>query len=122
VSSPEYPADSSPFRAPSQLDAPVAAPTAQLHELRLNDPVSAPAQEWSQETQYQVVLRLTDGDTISLGGSADSESAAQYAKEVVRYIAQIPADEWPFFGGRYLRPELIASVDLVERRSMSWGR
>jgi Type II secretion system (T2SS), protein E, N-terminal domain len=69
-----------------------------------------PAAEPQAETWY-VVLRLADGERIDVGAFGSSEDATAHARGVVE---QISAESgWPFFEGRFLRPEAIVSVDLV---------
>ena len=34
---------------------------------------------------------------------------------VIRYIAGKDGSDWPYIGGRYLRPDAIVSVDLVDQ-------
>jgi hypothetical protein len=51
-------------------------------------------------------------------------SAAEAAARAQEVVAQIAAAEsngtWPFFGQRYLRPDSILSVDLVEENQEKW--
>lgn len=68
-----------------------------------------PADDAQPETWY-VVLRLADGERIDVGSFGSSDDATAHARGVVE---QISAESgWPFFEGRFLRPEAIVSVDL----------
>ena len=83
--------------------------------------VAAPAPLLEQPTSTQdedtvvtwsVVLRLADGDRVEIGAFHSSGEAKDLAQNVVR---QISSDHsWPFFGGRFIRPDAIISVDLAE--------
>ena len=79
----------------------------------------APAQE-ELASLTAVVLRLEDGATLEVGTFPTVAEAAAEAQEVVIEIAAADRNStWPFFAQRYLRPDLIISVDLVEESSDS---
>ena len=63
-------------------------------------------------TCVSVAIRLTNGDLITAGEADDSDKASALALAVVADLTS-GAGEWPFFGGRYINPETIVSVDLV---------
>jgi hypothetical protein len=63
------------------------------------------------ETIARVFLRLSNGERVEAGSFDDVGAAKARAEEVVREVAQ-GLDVWPFFGGRYIRPEAIVSVDV----------
>jgi len=69
-----------------------------------------PADDGQPETWY-VVLRLADGERIDVGSFGSSDDATAHARGVVEQISA--QSGWPFFEGRFLRPEAIVSVDLV---------
>jgi Type II secretion system (T2SS), protein E, N-terminal domain len=69
-----------------------------------------PAADAQPETWY-VVLRLADGERIDVGAFGSSDDATTHARGVVEQISA--QSGWPFFEGRFLRPEAIVSVDLV---------
>jgi type IV pilus assembly protein PilB len=69
-----------------------------------------------------VILRLQDGTTLEVGTFPTVAEAAAEAQEVVIEIAAADRNStWPFFAQRYLRPDLIISVDLVEEGSNNDG-
>jgi type II secretion system (T2SS) protein E len=73
-----------------------------------------PTSEQDEDTvvTWSVVLRLADGDRVEIGAFHSSGEAKDLAQNVVR---QISSDHsWPFFGGRFIRPDAIISVDLAE--------
>jgi hypothetical protein len=68
-----------------------------------------------------VVLRLRDGDSVEIGTFPTAAEAATRAQEVVAEIAAAEVNgTWPFFAQRYLRPDSILSVDLVEEDADKW--
>jgi hypothetical protein len=36
------------------------------------------------------------------------------AQEVIEQLTAVAATSWPFYAGRFIRPDAIVSVDLVE--------
>jgi hypothetical protein len=69
-----------------------------------------------------VVMRLRDGEVLEIGTFSEAAEASSRAQQVV---AQITAAEgeatWPFFADRYLRPDTIVSVDLLEEPADKWS-
>jgi hypothetical protein len=63
-------------------------------------------------TCVSVAIRLTNGDLIAAGEADDSDKASALALAVVADLTS-GTGEWPFFGGRYINPETIVSVDLL---------
>lgn len=121
-------APAAPPTAPVEAPAPVAEPPA----VEAAPPVEAPASVEATpapepqphaaavESQH-VVLRLQDGETLDVGAFDDPAEASRWAQEIVRQIASAEGQStWPFFGNRYLRPDTIVSVDLVEQSGDKW--
>jgi hypothetical protein len=67
-----------------------------------------------------VVVRLTDGDRVLAGTFSDAEQAHDLAKELQSSFGQSDAT-WPLVDGRYLRPQAVVSIDLVEEEHRRWG-
>jgi hypothetical protein len=63
---------------------------------------------------HEVVVRLADGEVVSAGTFPSRDAAKDAAKSLTRQIASSPAGEWPEIGGRFVRPELIVSVDIAD--------
>jgi hypothetical protein len=63
------------------------------------------------ETIARVFVRLSNGERVEAGSFDDMAAAKARAEEVV---AQVSTSDngWPFFGGRYIRPEAVVSVDV----------
>jgi hypothetical protein len=66
-----------------------------------------------------VVVRLSDGDRVLAGTFAAAEQAHERAKELQAGFGQ--PDVWPLVDGRYLRPQAVVSIDLVEEEHRRWG-
>jgi Type II secretion system (T2SS), protein E, N-terminal domain len=112
--------------APEPVEA--VQPLAQPDPVTPTEPepvAAAPAveQELQQEPEpslaCRVVLRLSDGERIEVGTYASEAEAVEGARGV---IAQMAADgtSWPFFAGRFLRPDTIVSVDLEQEDADRW--
>ncbi|TML45521.1 MAG: hypothetical protein E6G19_04145 [Actinobacteria bacterium] len=62
--------------------------------------------------RFKISIRLTNGDLITAGETDGAEKAAALGHAVVADLTQ-ENGEWPFFGGRFINPETIVSVDLL---------
>ena len=86
------------------------------------EPAPEPAAQEEPASLTAVILRLQDGTTLEVGTFPTVAEAAAEAQEVVIEIAAADRNStWPFFAQRYLRPDLIISVDLVEQSSVNDG-
>jgi Type II secretion system (T2SS), protein E, N-terminal domain len=82
------------------------------------EPVAEATPAPGVDLTWTVVLRLADGERLEVGSFAGEAEALEGARSVV---AQISADgSWPFFSGRFIRPEAIVSVDLVQLEVSRW--
>jgi hypothetical protein len=112
---PALPAMSAPVAEPYQTAAEVLEP-ALVNTL---EPAPAPvAQAVSEEeaeiesgTAFKVVLRLSNGERIDAHTCNGATVARRHAEELVRGLAAGP-ERWPYFSGRFVRPESIISVDI----------
>jgi hypothetical protein len=121
--------------APEPVE-PVAEPVAELElpviepvEAVVPEPVVEPALEVvpdtvteleelfapKRATDFQVVVRLKDGEGIvEVGSFRDFGTAMEGAQEVIEQFSTATEGQWPFYAGRFIRPDLIVSVDVVE--------
>jgi hypothetical protein len=100
------------------VEAPLTAPAAQS-ELP-SETVSAQA-EPTPAPVHVVLIRLREGDVLEVGTFRTATEGAARAQEVVQQIAAAEGDAtWPFFAQRYLRPDTIVSVDLLEEPAGKW--
>lgn len=63
----------------------------------------------------QIVARLVDGDTVTIGTAPDRESAIVLARKVIAEL-ESPTGDWPLVGERLLRPDAIVSIDVLRSR------
>jgi hypothetical protein len=96
----EAPAAVQPVAAPAPVEPVIAAP----EQVETEQPVASPA------LQVHVMLRLTNGERIQMESFEDKDAARQFALELSRELA-LSAD-WPFIGGRFIRPEAVVSIDI----------
>jgi Type II secretion system (T2SS), protein E, N-terminal domain len=107
---PDVPAPTAP--APLEQPPP-ATPVVVIAETPPAPPEPAPVQ---LETTHSVVLRLTGEDRVEIGAFGSQEEAETFARAVVGRITNAEElGEWPLFGQRFIRPQGITSVDVVER-------
>jgi hypothetical protein len=85
---------------------PVAVPVA--------DPQPAP----EPRATWTIELRLTNGERLELGSFAGEAEATERARAVVADLAS--ENGWPFVAGRFIRPDVIISVDLIELEVTRW--
>jgi len=105
------PAPVQPVVAPEALQ-PVAAPQPVV------DPVFAAPEPVQQAAppapiaglSVEVMLRLTNGERIPMASFEDKDAAKLFALELSRQLATTA--DWPFHGGRFIRPEAVVSIDL----------
>jgi hypothetical protein len=62
----------------------------------------------------QLVLRLQDGERVQIGEHESEAAAIEAAQAVIEQLATTAGMAWPFYAGRFIRAELIVSIDLVE--------
>jgi hypothetical protein len=104
-------AEPAPEPAAVELELPVVEPVAQAE--------FAPAAELEelfglQHSDFRVVVRLKQGDGVVVGSFRDFGTAMAGAQEVIEQFSTATESQWPFYAGRFIRPDLIVSVDVVE--------
>ena len=62
---------------------------------------------------FEILVRLTNGEAVRAGEAASREAAEQLGRSTADHFRD--AAEWPLVGGRFLRPDLVVSVDVVRR-------
>ena len=63
--------------------------------------------------QRRVIVRLRDGETILVGGSASYEDALVLAQKTILKLSDVGEGEWPMLGDRFINPDAIVSVDVL---------
>jgi hypothetical protein len=67
-----------------------------------------------RSTDFRVIVRLKDCDGVEVSSFRDFGTAMEAAQEVVEQFSTATEGKWPFYAGRFIRPDLIVSVDVVE--------
>jgi hypothetical protein len=93
------------------LSEPVAAPDFLPLDLAMTSP-AAPSIPAAPAKTFKVVVRLVDGNGVEVGDFKDFGTAMEAAQEVIEQFTSANGS-WPFYAGRFIRPDLIVSVDLV---------
>jgi hypothetical protein len=99
---PELQLPDDPFEAAVPAPEPVASP--EIEELFAAQ----------RNGQFRVVVRLKEGDGVEVGEFRDFGTAMEGAQEVIEQFSTAAEGQWPFYAGRFIRPDLIVSVDVVE--------
>ena len=96
------------------LDEPVEQVVDEPVEQAVDEPAEQAAQEPQPSTHY-VVVRLREGESLRIGehGTA-ADASAQAADAVAQIAGAATTGTWPLFSRRYLSPDTILSVDLVD--------
>jgi hypothetical protein len=100
------------LRAAYGIEAPAPPPVQAAPESPPATDVPSPA----AAARYTIAIRLTSGDLITAGETEGSDKAAALGHAVVADLTKEDG-EWPFFGGRFINPETIVSVDLLSEDS-----
>ena len=96
-----------------------AAPPAALAEPAPLHVVATPVAEATTESveatatevEFRVVLRFAGNEVTEIERFATADEAKGSAHTIAAELAGA-RDEWPFLGGRYVRPEAVLSVDV----------
>ena len=117
--------------APIEADAPVEhvepTPFAVEPEVEVaTEPVAEAADQPEAETpsqaetapttRFRVVIRLSGAEPVEAGAFDAVGEAKDRAFEIVGQLTSEDGS-WPYFRGRFLRPDAIVSVDIVEETS-----
>jgi len=72
-------------------------------------------------TIHVVMIRLREGEVFEVGTFESVAEATACAQDVIKQISTAEGEaNWPFFADRYLRPDTIVSVDLLEESADKW--
>jgi hypothetical protein len=94
-----------PVRPAETSELPMIAPPEPEHQL-------APAP--TPDGGFRLVVRLQDGERVEIGDFKDFGTAMEAAQEVIEQFTTAAPGTWPFYAGRFIRPDLIVSVDVVD--------
>ena len=108
--------------APAPEPAPLADPAPAQPEAQHEHAAQANGTGPEVVATHFVILRLAQEDHVEIGGFANKEEAESFARTVVGRIGRAEEQaEWPVFEGRFVRPQTILSVDVVEETPPVWG-
>ena len=111
-----------PPPASAPKPAPAADPTPAQPEPQLEQSAHVNGSTPDVVPTHFVVLRLAQDEHVQIGGFASRDEAESFARTVVGRIGRAEEQgEWPVFGDRFLRPQTIVSVDVVEDAPPEWG-
>jgi hypothetical protein len=114
---PEPAPEPEPVAAAPQPVAAAPAPAPEPAPLRLAppQPVQSSEAQPAGALTFRVVIRLSNNDRVEAAVVGDPIAAKAQAKALIRYIAGKDGTDWPYIGGRFLKPDAIVSIDLVEQ-------
>ena len=110
------PVEETPIELPVVESLAPPAPEASVAEEPAVEPMLDIPPVASQPGAFRVVVRLSDGDGVEVGEFRDFGTAMQGAQEVIDQFSHSNGS-WPFYAGRFIRPDLIISVDVVDASS-----
>ena len=94
---------------------------AEPSEVPAEPPAQSQEPDPGPQTLYGVLIRLRDGEVFEVDTFESATEASTCAQDVVRQISAAEGEtSWPFFANRYLRPDTIVSVDLLEDSADKW--
>ncbi len=101
--------------APEPVAPPAPEPVAEAVEpepvLAAPDPAPIPAPAGSSSLAFHLYIRLSTGERIDANVFGDLNDARLHAEDLVKKLST-NSHVWPHFGGRYIRPEAIISIDV----------
>jgi len=74
-------------------------------------PEEAPQPATPSSLAFHLYIRLSTGERIDANTFSDLKDARLHAEDLVKKLAS-NSHVWPHFGGRYIRPEAIISIDV----------
>jgi hypothetical protein len=107
---PEPAAEAEPVTEPARAAPVVALPAPEPAVASEPEELVAP----KHAIGFRVLVRLKDSDGVEVGAFKDFGTAMEAAQEVVEQASTATEGKWPFYAGRFVRPDLIVSVDVVE--------
>ena len=105
-------------RPPSGFEAP-AVPLRPFPSAAASAPAETAQEPETEEMPVaaevrRLVVRLLGGEEVELGSFDDRTDAMKAAQELVaRFTAAEASGEWPEVDGRFLRPDSVASIDVL---------
>lgn len=73
-------------------------------------PVEQPQEPAAAAVEFRVSIRFAGNECVEVASHADAGEAKAAAHALVAQLSE--GGEWPFVGGRFVRPEAVLSVDV----------
>ncbi len=70
-----------------------------------------PAAAQNAAVEFRVSIRFLGNECVEIASHADAVEAKSAAQALVAQLSQGGGD-WPFVGGRFVRPDAVLSVDV----------
>jgi hypothetical protein len=108
----EPPAEPAPFVAPLAIEplAPQSLPQSNGEVPKDFEDDSPPSP--APGGGYRVSIRLTSGERMTVAECSEVGEAKGYAKALTKQLGSADSEDWPFVNGRFLKPDMIVSVDV----------
>jgi outer membrane biosynthesis protein TonB len=91
--------------------APGPAPAAQEPASVDPEPETDYRRSGPSSLAFHLYIRLSTGERIDANTFSDLNEAREHAEDLVKKLAS-NSHVWPHFGGRYIRPDAIISIDV----------
>ncbi len=78
-------------------------PTVVLHD--------QPVEILSADVEFRVSIRFVGNECVEVGSHAGADEAKAAAATLVAQLSSVDG-EWPFVGGRFVRPDAVLSIDV----------
>ena len=96
---------------PVVLEPVVLAPVVP-EPIELEQPADVPpAAAQNAAVEFRVSIRFLGNECVEIASHADAVEAKSAAQALVAQLSQGGGD-WPFVGGRFVRPDAVLSVDV----------
>ena len=79
--------------------------------VELERPAEVPAAAQEAAVEFRVSIRFLGNECVEIASHTDAVEAKSAAQALVAQLSQQGGD-WPFVGGRFVRPEAVLSVDV----------
>lgn len=71
--------------------------------------------------RFRVVVRLNHDRIVPVARFESAAESRECARDLIRYVATLAPGEWPEIDGRFLRPDGILTVEIIEDSSIAGG-
>ena len=93
------------------VPAPVVLAPVAPEPIELEPADMPPAAAQNAAVEFRVSIRFLGNECVEIASHTDADEAKSVAQALVAQLSQGGGD-WPFVGGRFVRPEAVLSVDV----------